>query len=222
VAIDTLLRFKEDYSPHFTAHLGDFIDTEAWRRGAKGHKDEGKDVDLDVLAGLTFLEQLTPNLVFNGNHEIRVWEALESTKAIEVKAARATVRQLESFIENELRAKYVTSYKVDESWRKMGNTLIGHGFMFGATAIRDHADLAGGNIILGHLHRLGVEQSRSVYGGAGYCVGYLGDPAKFGYAHRNAGLPKWRRGFAYGEYCDNETKITLYHIPCPAKRFQTV
>ena len=34
-ALNALLKFKADFRPHFTAHLGDFCDTTAWRSGAR-------------------------------------------------------------------------------------------------------------------------------------------------------------------------------------------
>lgn len=39
-ALAAVLKFKESFKPHFTAHLGDAFDTTAFRAGAKGTRDE--------------------------------------------------------------------------------------------------------------------------------------------------------------------------------------
>lgn len=222
-ATQAALDFKRHFEPDKTIHIGDIFDATCWRSGAKGTKDESEDVREDIQAGLLFLDRLEPNLVFLGNHDIRPWEQTESNKAIVRMAAEEFVHQVESFIKDDLKAELVDNYDITRSWRMLGDCLIGHGFMFNENAIRDHAEYHGKSCIIAHLHRQGMEQARAALGATGYCIGYLGDPEKFGYANRNRAKSKWTRGWAYGEYTDSDTIVNLYNYEkkCPRNQFQS-
>ena len=69
-AIKAVLKFKRTWKPHRNIHLGDFIDTAAFRSGAIGTPDEAVDLVGDLGHGLNFLRALEPTDVLNGNHEI--------------------------------------------------------------------------------------------------------------------------------------------------------
>lgn len=223
LAIQAALDFKRHYEPDKTIHVGDIFDATCWRGGAAGTADEAADMREDLQAGLIFLDQLEPDLVFLGNHDIRPWEQTKSPKAITRAAAYSFTDSVEDFIRNKLKAELVDSYDITQSWRMLGDCMIGHGFMFNENAIRDHAEHHGKSCIIAHLHRQGMEQARAALGATGYCIGYLGDPEKFSYANRNRAKSKWTRGWAYGEYTDNETVVNLYNFEkkCPRKQFQS-
>src|SRR4051812_35329957 len=57
-------KFKSDYKPDLTIHLGDFWDATALRSGAPGTKDSAVSIDHDLRCGLTFIEQLEANWIF--------------------------------------------------------------------------------------------------------------------------------------------------------------
>lgn len=212
LTVQAALDFKSLYGPSKTIHLGDIFDTTAWRSGAHDNKDESEDIGDDIRSGLTLLSELEPDLVFLGNHDIRPWNELENPKAIVRMAAESFTDKVKDFVVNDLRAELVDHYDITRSWRILGDCVIGHGFMFNETAIRDHAEHHGKNCIIAHLHRQGMEQARCSMGATGHCIGYLGDPDKFTYANRTRSKTKWTRGWAYGEYCDNETTINFFNF----------
>jgi hypothetical protein len=221
-ALEMALKFKADYKPDLTAHLGDFTDTTAWRSGAHDTKDEGASVADDMESGLRFLEMLCPDLVIIGNHEARIYKNAEHPNALIAEAARSTIANLREVIVDELGAIFVETYDLRRSWVRMGPALIGHGVFWNENAIRDHADFLAQDCVIAHLHRHGVERARTLGGATGYCVGYLGDRDKFNYAHLRKATEKWTVGFAYGEYCDAFWDINLRKIECPKTEFLTV
>src|SRR5690349_17165933 len=66
------LKFRAEYAPEHTIHLGDFWDATALRGGAAGTKDEGADIEADMKSGIAFLMELEPRWIFMGNHEDRI------------------------------------------------------------------------------------------------------------------------------------------------------
>lgn len=216
-AIESVLKFKREFKPHFTAHLGDWCDTTAWRKGAHGTKDQNASVPDDVKAGLGFLKQLRPDMVFVGNHEDRIYAHLDDPNALVRAAAESVTSSMRQCIVKELKAKFVEDYDIQRSWRRMGPALIGHGWMFNESAIRDHAEYLGCDCAIAHLHRDGVERARFVGGATGVCIGYLGDVQKFTYASRRKATAKWSNAFLWGEFSDTDWQFNHYHIPCPNK-----
>lgn len=69
VAAAAVVKFRESWKPTTVVHLGDFVDTAAFRKGARGGSDESEPVGPDIDAGCKFLQQLRPTIVLNGNHE---------------------------------------------------------------------------------------------------------------------------------------------------------
>jgi hypothetical protein len=220
-ALDITVKFKEEYKPHFTGHLGDAMDTTCWRSGARDTADEGESVDDDANAALAFLYRLRPNLFTLGNHEHRIYKHADSPNGIVRKAALDTIKQLRGFFED-IQCTFIETYDLRRSWVRMGPALIGHGVFWNENAIRDHADFLAQDCVIAHLHRHGVERARTLGGATGYCVGYLGDRDKFNYAHLRKATEKWTVGFVYGEYCDAFWDINLRKIECPKTEFLTV
>lgn len=223
-ALNAVVDFREDYNPDKVIHLGDFVDTAAWRSGAKGGPDEGACVADDVNAGLVFLDRLMPHVVFNGNHEIRIWKHAMKPSAIVAQAAAQTIYSLRDFIKGELKAEYIESYDLETSWRQMGNFVIGHGYFHNSHATKKHADKMG-NCIFVHLHRIEVVRGDRSDRPVGVCAGFLGDRSKFGYADTWESKFRWGNGWVYGEYTDNECIWQIHHHvdkQSEPKRFQSV
>ena len=213
-AAKALLKFRDEFKPHKVIHLGDWCDTAAWRSGAKASADEVADVALDIESGLTFLEQLEPTLVFNGNHEHRIWEAAGKPNAIVRQAAITTIQGIEQFIQGQLKAEYVQDYVLDKSWRRLGNYLVGHGFFYNTHATLKHAEKMG-NCIFAHLHRQEVVRGSRGDSPTGVCVGYLGQRDKFKYADRWDSRLRWNAGWCYGEYSDDDCHWQLQRFQQP-------
>jgi hypothetical protein len=85
--------------------------------------------------------------------------------------------------------------------------------MANKTAVQDHAESVHtgthNKVLIAHLHRVTQAEGASRAHPTGYCVGWLGDPKQALYAANRKATSSWSRGFAWGEYCDNETQIWL-------------
>ena len=199
-ALDAVLRFKKDFKPDFTVHLGDFLDTAALRSGAKGTGDEGRDLDADLCQGLLFLADLRPNLVLCGNHEARVWRLTDHPNAIVAKCAGDLQRSIRSTCKR-LGAELVEYRGIWEK-RKIANYSLMHGYLYTENAARDHAE-AHGNVIFAHTHRAGMAIGRRDDDAMGLCVGTLADIPNMDYANTRRATLGWSQGFVWGEYCDS-------------------
>jgi hypothetical protein len=207
-----VLKFKAEWKPHTTLHLGDFIDLSAFRAGAvrdSNDADHASDVAGDLMAGIEFLHELEPNFILCGNHEARLWRFRESPNALLAYAANLTISKIEETAKK-LRAP-LTPYGIRE-YVELGDTKFIHGSMFNVTAIRDHAETYG-NVVMAHLHRVGWERARNIDGASGYCTGMLAN-FDMSYAATRRATLAWSQGFAYGHYCDRSTTVNL----CERKR----
>lgn len=209
VALESVLSFKQSWNPDTTIHLGDFCDFAALRGGAGGSKDESASLSDDLTAGTDFLEKLEPNVIFDGNHEERIYRLLDHPNAKVAYCARQLMGELND-LATKLHARRV-EYDIDKGWLQFGDTLFGHGYMYNQAAIRDHAETFG-KCVIAHLHRVGAERGRHRSNPTAYCVGYLGDKEKFGYAKTNRSRLAWSQGFAWGEYDDKSTIVRLEEL----------
>lgn len=212
VAISAILKFKQDFNPEKTIHLGDAFDTTPFRTGASGTKDECATVSRDIAAGCAFLEQLSPNLFFVGNHEQRWYRDAQRPNALVKHAAQKTIEEVQGFLDD-IGCEFEQEYNWN-AWRMLGNYKVGHGISFNENAVRDHAERAG-NCIIAHLHRQEVAHGRRLDHPTCVSVGYLGDPEKFTYADLWPGKMKWNTGWLYGEYAENETIWQLHRHKTP-------
>jgi hypothetical protein len=205
-----VLQFKRDWEPHTTIDLGDLIDTAAFRSGARGTKDECEPIAPDRFAARDWLLEYEPNVITWGNHDWRVWELSEHPNAIVAQAAMCVRDELLS-IAGKLKAETVP-YHIDEGWWRMGDTLVGHGYMYNTNAIADHARKFG-RCIFAHLHRTGSESADRLGGPRAFCAGYLADGKRMRYAHRRPAYLRWNNGLIWGEYTDTSSVIWLAEAP---------
>ena len=209
--LSKVLAFKQRWKPHTTLHLGDAIDLACLRAGAAGTADDAVDPESDLNDGLAFLSRLEPQVYFLGNHEARLNTLMESPRAIVSALAARVMAQITD------RAKAmkcsVVDYNFQNGWRQLGDCLFGHGYMANESAVRDHAEaVCGGTatkVVIAHLHRVQQAEGRNRQHPTGYCVGWLGDTNAMGYAANRRATTSWSRGFAWGEYCHNETIVWL-------------
>lgn len=208
-----VLKFRDRWKPHKIVHLGDAIDLACLREGAIHTADDALSPDADLEAGLAFIEQLAPNVWHLGNHEARLVRLMEHPRAI-VSGLAARIYQDIEHQAKRLRCELVP-YNFQEGWRiPFGSDAVtGHGYMVNEMAVRDHAEaICTGTqtkVIIAHLHRVTQHEGRRRDHPTGYCVGWLGDPSLAHYAALRRATTSWSRGFAWGEYCDNETQIWL-------------
>lgn len=209
-ARSAILNFKDAWKPHKTIHLGDFVDTAAFRAGAKGTSDESEPISPDFEAGLGFLKDLRPNLIFNGNHEARLWRLAGHHSAIIQELSKDLIERIRTRAAI-CRAEFVEGWGI-RHWRMVGNFKFMHGYLFSENSCRDHAE-AHGNIVFAHTHRAGVAKGRRDDSPTGYCVGTLSNIPAMEYAQARRATLSWSGGFVWGEYTDDRCVLWLHEQP---------
>lgn len=208
-ALNAVLEFKKKWNPETRIHLGDYLDTTSFRSGA-GSKDHAGEVMEDLNRGVEFLERYEPTILFNGNHDIRVWESLDDGNAQRRFAAQEVIKRIEKVLPKGV--DFERDYDIRTSVRVLGDTHFLHGFMYNDNAVRDHAAHFG-KCVIAHLHKVASAPASRMDSPVGYCVGYLGDVSKFDYAARRRAVTQWSQGFAWGEYSDKECIVWLNERP---------
>lgn len=209
-AASKALSFISDYRPDRIFHLGDFIDASAFR--ANGLANEG-DTFKDLEWGLNWILELRPNILFMGNHEARLVRLISSkneTVSFAAHEAYKKILSISSMLKCEL-VDYTGTYDPD-SWRLIGDTAIGHGYMYNENAARDHVEMIGRPVIFGHTHKM-VRQAGRMHGAPeGVSVGCLCDIPAMNYAHGRRATSAWDHGLAFGEYTDKWCKVYLERL----------
>jgi len=209
--IKEVLAFESRWKPHTRIHLGDAIDLACLRTGALGSPDDAMDPESDLNDGLNFISRFRPQLYLLGNHEARLTTLMESPRAIVSALAHRIYQQIQDRAD-EIKCE-VVPYHFQNGWRQLGDALFGHGYMINEAAVRDHAEaVCGGTankVVIAHLHRVTQAEGRNRAHPTGYCVGWLGRSEDMHYAAHRRATTSWSRGFAWGEYCSNETQIWL-------------
>lgn len=209
-AAEYALKFIDNYKPHTVVHLGDFVDMSVFM----GNKEDGDDISIDLLYGLQFLSNLRPNLVFLGNHEHRIYKILETAKNETVKFAAKKIADDIASICHGFKAELVPYSTIHDgsSWRLIGNTAFGHGYLYNENAARDHAEMLGRPVVFGHIHRLIRQPARTIGAPEGISVGCLCNIPSMEYAGRRRATVAWDVGFGYGEYNTENCIINLERI----------
>jgi hypothetical protein len=201
---EQVLRFRDRWRPVETIHLGDFLDTAAWRAGARNNPDDpdrSSSFSDDYLHGMTHLKELMPTRVHYGNHENRLAGLVQSPSAVVAYAAEQGMQAIEGTIKK-LRAQ-VYPYDIEAGLSLLGDTVFLHGFSFSENAVRDTIESLGKSVVMAHLHRPEIARGRVIGSPTGICTGTLANIGAMGYARQRRATYRWGHGFAYGEYCQD-------------------
>jgi predicted phosphodiesterase len=216
-----LLTFCEQFKPDTTLHLGDFIDTSAFRAGA--NHTEGSNVSMDVEAGFAFLREFLSygqkRYTFCGNHEDRLWRLANDTRPLVSELAQRLINDIYA-LTSKLNSP-LFEYRDGTMWRLLGDTMFGHGQMFNEFAARDHAEMLGRSCVFGHTHKIVESPSRCNHQAVGYNIGWLGDVSKADYAKTRRATKGWANGFAWGYYDDKRCIVNLYKCRKVVKNEET-
>jgi hypothetical protein len=210
-AQDAVMGFRERYKPHVAIDLGDVHDFTAFRSGAKGTPDESASIELDYGAGVDWLKRYRPTHRVNGNHDHRIYKLLDHPNAIVAHCAAKVIEDIRQV--DEKNKTSVKPYHMKDGWWEFGDTKFGHGWMYNMQAVRDHAETFG-KCVIAHLHTPQESRGRRDDSPIGWCVGTLGDPNKFTYAHSNRNWLSWAHGFVWGEFNDKNCIVRLERTEC--------
>jgi len=188
--------FMDRYKAEYRVHLGDVLDTAAFRSGAKGTKDESRPIAPDYNAGIRALQLMRPTHITWGNHDVRLLDLMDHPSAILSHAAGSLWNELQA-LAKKLGAK-TRDYDIDDGWFTFGDTDWGHGYAFGLQCLRDTANDRRRNIVQAHSHR--AEQYKK-----SFSVGLQANPRLLAYARRRLATRKWSHGCVFGEVAETKT-----------------
>lgn len=191
---ETFFQFCKDFKPALKVHLGDNFDFANLRRGADP-REEGDDMEPDLTAGFMFLEKFRPNVFLLGNHDWRLWKAMNDSRGVVRQFAKDTVKQIGATCAR-MRCE-VFPYHSREGVYKHGNLSFLHGYHAGVGAVARHARVYR-NCVFGHLHSNGCVTERGIDTPTAFVVGGLGDHSKMEYAAQRTATLAWGPGWAYG------------------------
>lgn len=206
-AIEGVLKFKERWRPHCTVHLGDFVDMTPFMSSARG---KGDAVEPDIGGGLKFLDQLRPNVVLAGNHEVRLWR--EAASDDEVYSGYAL--RLINDITEHCRKRKALFIEYTGIWQafQLANYKFTHGTVYGENAPRDMAEMYG-NVIFAHTHKVGRMTGRRDDTPTGISVGTLTRRGAMDYANTRRATFAWSQGMAFGYYNDEQLIPWVHEQP---------
>jgi hypothetical protein len=206
-AIEGVLKFKERWKPHMTVHLGDFVDMTPFMSSARG---KGDAVEPDIGGGLKFLDQLRPNVVLAGNHEVRLWR--EAASDDEVYSGYA-IRLINDITEH-CRKRKALFVEYTGIWQafQLANYKFTHGTVYGENAPRDMAEMYG-NVIFAHTHKVGRMTGRRDDTPTGISVGTLTRRGAMDYANTRRATFAWSQGMVFGYYTDDKLIPWVHEQP---------
>ena len=210
LAADAAVKLRQRWKPDTLVHLGDWIDTSCWRKGAQGTPDESADPEADMNAGLKFLRELKPTHLTPGNHDIRPLHFIDHKDARIAHAASKCIQ----YIDTEFRRMGIKTLKTWDVWNQFefGGVKYTHGFKFNVNAARDTAIAMGQTVVFGHTHKVMQQHVDSLREHYGICVGALCQFRNMDYAAARASTLGWSQGMVFGEYTEDrkpESKLWL-------------
>jgi len=209
-ALKAAIEMKKRWKPDVTMHLGDFVDLSGLMGSARKDPDSPErstSIREDFDAGLNFVRQLAPQLIFEGNHEHRLTALQYSPSAIVAHCCTSAKSEIHNMCKD-LKAEYI-GYDIEKGWRDLGGTAFGHGYMFNESSVRDHVECLRRPVVFGHLHRVDRSAGRSIGAPVGWTIGCLADIESMHYARRQRSVTRWQHGVAWGEYVDGGQGCTV-------------
>lgn len=202
-----VLQFREDYQPDEVVHLGDLIDTAAFRSGARGTADQGAEILPDRNAALGFLERLRPTRITYGNHDHRLVKLQSHPEEIVRYCAGGLWNDIQKTAREVGAKTYPYHYK--QNICRVGGVAYMHGFSHAKNATEIHSKYCQGRTVHAHTHRTGMFVPDGLYDATSFSVGFLANPELMGYAHERMATGSWKHGLLFGEYTESESVLWL-------------
>jgi predicted phosphodiesterase len=206
---------RDQIKPEIVLHLGDWMDTAAFMRSA-GESERGQSVIEDCAAGVDFLTDLRPTVLFCGNHDDRLWKEADHPNTMRRDLARLVIEKIEAFCATiSARLIQYTGALNATGWLKIGPCVFGHGVMFGENAARDHAEAFAGQgkyVIFGHTHRIIVQAGRTMGETMGYSIGCLCNKPAMEYAKNRRQTMAWQHAALIGEIGEDGACLSVSQL----------
>lgn len=214
-ARDEIMRIKAEHKPHITLHLGDWMDATAFMRSAN-ETERGQSIIDDCEAGIDFLKELKPKVLFCGNHDDRLWRDANHVNGIRRDCAQLVIGKIESFC-SVINARLMPYTGAIDTigWLKTGAVVWGHGIMYNENAARDHAEAFathGRYVVFGHTHRVTIQAGRTMEPTIGYSIGCLCDKPSMQYAKGRRATMAWQHAVLIGEITEDEAWLNVIQL----------
>lgn len=214
-AWNQVMTFKSRFSPDTILHLGDFIDLSALMGNGIGSGSDGDEVTPDIDTGLMHLRELMAGCknpyVLCGNHEDRAWKLTHSKNSVTSYCAHKIVSAIEDTTKK-LKARLIP-YTGIEQIVDIADIGFTHGTCYGESAARDMAEqYCNGTrrkIVMGHTHRVAIQNARTYHGGTCYNIGTLTSRGALEYAKNRRSTFSWCQAWCWGEYCESLNQSSL-------------
>ncbi len=203
---EKLLKFRDEWKPHITLHIGDAFDFTALRKGACD-SDRAVSLSDDMVSGKDFLRRLRPDALLLGNHEDRLFTLMESPNATLAESARYMWNDIQRELKN-LRCQWIP-YDASGGVYKVGQYSIVHGYHAGIQAVRKHAQIYG-HVIVGHIHQIAHVQVERSDHAEGWSFGCMCDFKNMDYMRHRTGKLRWQRGWGYGLLNEKTGDVQLW------------
>jgi predicted phosphodiesterase len=203
----SVLEARAKFKPDRIIHLGDAMDTSAFRSGARGiDADSAEPVAPDIDGGLMFLRELKADTYLFGNHEARLTALSNSPNAV---IAYASGRAL-YHIEEECAKMGTRIIPYDGIYQKVmiGDVMFTHGTFYNEMAARDMAEAYGGKVVFAHTHRAMQAPGRTMNASHGYCVGTLTRKREMTYASCRRATMGWGMGLVCAEIREGRNPVS--------------
>ncbi len=209
------MTFKSRFSPDTILHLGDFIDLSALMGNGIGSGSDGDEVIPDIDTGLMHLRELMAGCknpyVLCGNHEDRAWKLTHSKNSVTSYCAHKIVSAIED-TSKKIKARLIP-YSGIEQIVDIADIGFTHGTCYGESAARDMAEqYCNGTrrkIVMGHTHRVAIQNARTYHGGTCYNIGTLTSRGALEYAKNRRSTFSWCQAWCWGEYCESLNQSSL-------------
>jgi predicted phosphodiesterase len=210
-----VMTFKSRFSPDTILHLGDFIDLSALMGNGIGSGSDGDEVTPDIDTGLMHIRELMAGCknpyVLCGNHEDRAWKLTHSKNSVTSYCAHNSVSAIEDTTKK-LKARLIP-YSGIEQIVDIADIGFTHGTCYGESAARDMAEqYCNGTrrkIVMGHTHRVAIQNARTYHGGTCYNIGTLTSRGALEYAKNRRSTFSWCQAWCWGEYCESLNQSSL-------------
>lgn len=196
-ACNSLYAFVKDFAPQIRVIAGDLWDFAAIRKGAS-EEERSESMAFDFESGAKFADTYfkggEENHLMLGNHDVRVWDMLDSNDAVRQDLAAKMVKDIE-YVAKRNSASLVP-YDSREGVLSIGDLKVVHGYHTGASACAAHSRIYG-NVVFGHIHSIESFQTPGLKQQEARSIGCLCN-LNPNYANRKTGKLRWANGWAYG------------------------
>lgn len=189
--VEAFRTFCTFWKPTIRVHGGDAFDFR-WLRRSASDEEKLESVEADFAAGMDFLKWYRPTHILWGNHDQRLYDALDSTSG----ALRQLAGEWIDRIAVQCGSAQTFPYDKRRGVMRLGNYSVVHGYCHGIGATRKHA-LTYGNVLHGHVHRNDIATVEGLEPRRAYSVGCLCQ-LDFQYNRANIGTLAQQHGWAYG------------------------